>query len=152
MVEGKVVLVTGAGGGIGRDIALAMARHGARVVVNDIGAAVDGAGHSAGPAQQVVDEIHALGGEAVPNTDSVADAAAAARMVQCAVDNFGRIDAVVNNAGILRDRFFHKMSVGMAPIMRLQAKGAMQLERTLNFSMSSAIDFDSAAMPSLAAA
>ena len=111
MVEGKVVLVTGAGGGIGRDIALAMARHGARVVVNDIGAAVDGAGHSAGPAQQVVDEIHALGGEAVPSTDSVADAAAAARMVQCAVDNFGRIDAVVNNAGILRDRFFHKMSL-----------------------------------------
>src|SRR5437868_8442972 len=106
MVEGKVVLVTGAGGGIGRDIALAMARHGARVVVNDIGAALDGAGHSAGPAQQVVDEIHALGGEAVPNADSVADAASAARMVQCAVDNFGRIDAVVNNAGILRDRFF----------------------------------------------
>ncbi|HEY2254081.1 MAG TPA: SDR family NAD(P)-dependent oxidoreductase [Variovorax sp.] len=111
MVEGKVVLVTGAGGGIGRDIALAMARHGARVVVNDIGAAVDGAGHNAGPAQQVVEEIHALGGEAVPNSDSVADAASAARMVQCAVENFGRIDAVVNNAGILRDRFFHKMSV-----------------------------------------
>ncbi|MDM0104595.1 SDR family oxidoreductase [Variovorax sp. J22R24] len=111
MVEGKVVLVTGAGGGIGRDIALAMASHGARVVVNDIGAAVDGQGHNAGPAQQVVDEIHALGGEAVPNTDSVADAASAAKIVQCAVDNFGRIDAIVNNAGILRDRFFHKMSV-----------------------------------------
>ncbi|MDM0076654.1 SDR family oxidoreductase [Variovorax sp. J2P1-59] len=111
MVEGKVVLVTGAGGGIGRDIALAMASHGARVVVNDIGAAVDGQGSNAGPAQQVVDEIHALGGEAVPSTDSVADAASAAKIVQCAVDNFGRIDAVVNNAGILRDRFFHKMSV-----------------------------------------
>jgi NAD(P)-dependent dehydrogenase (short-subunit alcohol dehydrogenase family) len=111
MVEGKVVLVTGAGGGIGRDIALAMASHGARVVVNDIGAAVDGEGRNAGPAQQVVDEIHALGGEAVPSTDSVADAASAAKIVQCAVDNFGRIDAVVNNAGILRDRFFHKMSV-----------------------------------------
>jgi len=110
MVEGKVVVVTGAGGGIGRDIALAMARHGARVVVNDIGAALDGAGRSAGPAQQVVDEIHAIGGEAVPSTDSVAEAASAARIVQCAVDNFGRIDAVVNNAGILRDRFFHKMS------------------------------------------
>jgi len=111
MVEGKVVLVTGAGGGIGRDIALSMARHGARVVVNDVGAAVDGAGHSAGPAQQVVDEIRALGGDAVPNTDSVAEAAPAARIVQCALDTFGRIDAVVNNAGILRDRFFHKMSV-----------------------------------------
>jgi len=111
MVEGKVVVVTGAGGGIGRDIALAMARHGARVVVNDIGAGVDGAGGSAGPAQQVVEEIRALGGEAAPNTDSVAEAASAARIVQCALDSFGRIDAVVNNAGILRDRFFHKMSV-----------------------------------------
>jgi len=111
MVEGKVVLVTGAGGGIGRDIALAMARHGAKVVVNDIGAAVDGEGRNAGPAQQVVDEIRALGGQAAPNTDSVADAASAAKIVQCALDHFGRIDAVVNNAGILRDRFFHKMSV-----------------------------------------
>ncbi|MBB3179272.1 SDR family NAD(P)-dependent oxidoreductase [Variovorax sp. Sphag1AA] len=110
MVEGKVVVVTGAGGGIGRDIALAMASHGARVVVNDIGAAVDGEGRNAGPAQQVVDEIHALGGEAVASTDSVAEAASAAKIVQCAVDHFGRIDAVVNNAGILRDRFFHKMS------------------------------------------
>ncbi|MDP9879529.1 NAD(P)-dependent dehydrogenase (short-subunit alcohol dehydrogenase family) [Variovorax boronicumulans] len=111
MVEGKVVVVTGAGGGIGRDIALAMARHGAKVVVNDIGAGLDGAGGSAGPAQQVVEEIRAAGGQAVPNTDSVADAASAGRIVECAVDSFGRIDAVVNNAGILRDRFFHKMSV-----------------------------------------
>ncbi|ATA56360.1 SDR family NAD(P)-dependent oxidoreductase [Variovorax boronicumulans] len=111
MVEGKVIVVTGAGGGIGRDIALAMARHGAKVVVNDIGAGLDGAGGSAGPAQQVVEEIRAAGGEAVPNTDSVADAASAGRIVECAVDSFGRIDAVVNNAGILRDRFFHKMSV-----------------------------------------
>jgi len=110
-VEGKVVVVTGAGGGIGRDIALAMARHGAKVVVNDIGAAVDGAGRNAGPAQQVVDEIRAIGGEAAPNTDSVAEAASAAKIVQCALDSFGRIDVVVNNAGILRDRFFHKMSV-----------------------------------------
>ncbi|TSD56223.1 SDR family oxidoreductase [Variovorax sp. KBS0712] len=111
MVEGKVIVVTGAGGGIGRDIALAMARHGAKVVVNDIGAGLDGAGGSAGPAQQVVEEIRAAGGEAVPNTDSVADAASAGRIVECAVDSFGRIEAVVNNAGILRDRFFHKMSV-----------------------------------------
>ena len=77
MMEGKVVVVTGAGGGIGRDIALAMAREGAKVVVNDLGASVAGEGASAGPAQQVVDEIRAFGGEAVANTDSVADAASA---------------------------------------------------------------------------
>jgi NAD(P)-dependent dehydrogenase (short-subunit alcohol dehydrogenase family) len=111
MMEGKVAVVTGAGGGIGRDIALAMAREGAKVVVNDLGASMTGEGASAGPAQQVVDEIRAFGGEAVANTDSVADAAAAARIVTTALDAFGRLDAVVNNAGILRDRFFHKMSV-----------------------------------------
>ncbi|MGP3791505.1 SDR family oxidoreductase [Pseudomonas sp. B392_1p] len=110
MVEGKVVLVTGAGGGIGRDIALLMARHGAKVVVNDVGASVTGEGVDVGPAQRVVDEIVAAGGEAVANTDSVSDAGAAARMVDQAVQQFGRIDCVVNNAGILRDRFFHKMS------------------------------------------
>lgn len=110
MVEGKVVLVTGAGGGIGRDIALLMASHGAKVVVNDVGASVTGEGADVGPAQRVVDEIVAAGGEAVANTDSVSDAAAAARMVDQAVQQFGRIDCVVNNAGILRDRFFHKMS------------------------------------------
>ena len=111
MMEGKVAIVTGSGGGIGRDIALAMAREGARLVINDVGASVAGEGASAGPAQQVVDEIRALGGEAVANTDSVADAASAQRIVSAALDTFGRIDAVVNNAGILRDRFFHKMSV-----------------------------------------
>ena len=111
VVAGKVVVVTGAGGGIGRDIALAMAREGARVVVNDIGASVAGEGQDAGPAQAVVNEIRAAGGEAVANTDSVAEAASAARIVQTALDHFGRIDVVVNNAGILRDRFFHKMSL-----------------------------------------
>jgi NAD(P)-dependent dehydrogenase (short-subunit alcohol dehydrogenase family) len=110
MLEGKVMVVTGAGGGIGRDIALAMARAGARVVVNDIGASVAGEGSDAGPAQQVVNEIREAGGEAVANTDSVSEARAAARIVTQAVDTFGRIDGVVNNAGILRDRFFHKMS------------------------------------------
>ncbi|HEX6363601.1 MAG TPA: SDR family NAD(P)-dependent oxidoreductase [Albitalea sp.] len=110
MVRDKVVVVTGAGGGIGRDIALAMARAGARLVVNDIGASVAGEGANAGPAQQVVDEIRAAGGEAVASTDSVSDARAAARIVAAAVDTFGRIDGVVNNAGILRDRFFHKMN------------------------------------------
>jgi NAD(P)-dependent dehydrogenase (short-subunit alcohol dehydrogenase family) len=110
MLDGKVIVVTGAGGGIGRDIALAMAREGARVVVNDIGASVAGEGSDAGPAQQVVNEIRAAGGQAAANTDSVSDARAAARIVTAALDNFGRIDGVVNNAGILRDRFFHKMS------------------------------------------
>ena len=110
MVAGKVVLVTGAGGGIGRDIALLMARQGAKVVVNDVGASVSGEGADVGPAQRVVDEIRAAGGEAVANTDSVSDPAAAARMVDQAVQHFGRIDCVVNNAGILRDRFFHKMT------------------------------------------
>ncbi|WP_395320601.1 SDR family NAD(P)-dependent oxidoreductase [Variovorax sp. UC74_104] len=130
MVEGKVVVVTGAGGGIGRDIALAMAAHGAKVVVNDIGAALDGVGGSAGPAQQVVDEIRAAGGLAVPSTDSVADAASAARIVQCAIESFGRIDAVVNNAGILRDRFFHKMSVDeWDSVLKVHLYGAYYVSR-----------------------
>src|SRR3954468_1054152 len=110
MLEGKVAVVTGAGGGIGREIALAMAREGARVVVNDIGASVTGEGRDQGPAQAVVNEVRALGGEAVASTDSVSEAASAARIVGAALDAFGRIDVVVNNAGILRDRFFHKMS------------------------------------------
>ena len=110
MMEGKVAIVTGSGGGIGRDIALAMAREGAKVVVNDIGASVAGEGKDTGPAQAVVNEIKALGGEAVANTDSVSEQAAAARIIGSALDGFGSIDGVVNNAGILRDRFFHKMS------------------------------------------
>ena len=111
MLEGKVVLVTGAGGGIGRDIALQCAAQGARVVVNDLGASVSGEGGDAGPAQRVVEEIRSAGGEATANTDSVSEVASANRIVQTAMDVFGRIDVVVNNAGILRDRFFHKMSV-----------------------------------------
>ena len=111
MLDGKVVVVTGAGGGIGRDFALAMAVHGARVCVNDIGASVSGEGKDAGPAQRVVQEIEAAGGRAVASTDSVADWESANRIVKTAVEAFGRIDAVVNNAGILRDRFFFNMSV-----------------------------------------
>ena len=110
MLEGKVVVVTGAGGGIGRDIALQCVAQGARVVVNDLGATVAGEGGDAGPAERVVQEIRALGGQAAANTDSVSDAQGAGRIVQTALDAFGRIDAVINNAGILRDRFFHKMS------------------------------------------
>jgi NAD(P)-dependent dehydrogenase (short-subunit alcohol dehydrogenase family) len=113
MVADKVVVVTGAGGGIGRDIALAMAASGARVVVNDIGASLTGELSSDGgatPAQSVVKEIEAAGGAAVANTDSVSSWTSAERIVQCALDTYGRIDGVVNNAGILRDRMFHKMS------------------------------------------
>jgi NAD(P)-dependent dehydrogenase (short-subunit alcohol dehydrogenase family) len=111
LLEGKVALVTGAGGGIGRDFALAMAAAGARVVVNDLGTSVKGEGSDAGPAQKVVDQIKAKGGEAVASTDSVAEWESANRIVQCALDAFGKIDIVVNNAGILRDRFFFNMSV-----------------------------------------
>ncbi|WP_218187632.1 SDR family NAD(P)-dependent oxidoreductase [Pseudomonas sp. MIACH] len=110
MVKGKVVVVTGSGGGIGRDIALLMAKYGAKVVVNDVGASVSGEGLDVGPAQKVADEIRAAGGDAVANTDSVSDPAAAARLIEQAVQTYGRIDVVVNNAGILRDRFFHKMT------------------------------------------
>ncbi|WP_250961727.1 SDR family NAD(P)-dependent oxidoreductase [Pseudomonas sp. CG7] len=109
MLEGKVVVVSGAGNGIGRAIALEMAAEGARVVVNDLGSSVHGEGTDTGPAQRVVDEIKALGGDAVASTDSVAGWDSAHRIVQTAMDTFGRIDVVVNNAGILRDRMFHKM-------------------------------------------
>lgn len=108
MVEGKVVVVTGSGGGIGRDFALAFAANGAKVVVNDVSPGAEG---KPAPAEKVVAEIRAGGGEAVASLDSVANPESANRLVQAALDNFGRIDCVVNNAGIVRDRFFHNMSV-----------------------------------------
>jgi NAD(P)-dependent dehydrogenase (short-subunit alcohol dehydrogenase family) len=110
-LEGKSVVVTGAGGGIGRDFALAMAAAGARVLVNDIGTSVKGEGRDAGPAQQVVNQIREKGGIAVANTDSVAEWESANRIIESALDSFKGIDVVVNNAGILRDRFFFNMSV-----------------------------------------
>lgn len=109
MLEGKVAVVTGAGRGIGKDIALAMAREGAKVVVNDLGVQLDGSDGQANPAEEVVAEIRAMGGEAVANFDSVAAWDSAQRVVQTAIDSFGRVDCVVNNAGILRDVMFHKM-------------------------------------------
>ncbi|MEO8718223.1 MAG: SDR family NAD(P)-dependent oxidoreductase [Burkholderiales bacterium] len=111
MVKDKVVLVTGAGGGIGRDFALAFAAQGARVVVNDLGTSVAGEGSSASAAQKVADEIKAQGGEAIASSDSVADWESANRIVKAAIDAFGHLDCVVNNAGILRDRFFFNMSI-----------------------------------------
>lgn len=110
IVSGKVVVVTGAGGGIGRGIALAMAQAGAKVVVNDIGVSLTGEGGGEGPAHAVAREIAAAGGQAVANTDSVAAYDSASRVIQAAIDAFGRVDAVINNAGNLRDRVFHKMS------------------------------------------
>jgi len=111
LLSGKSVIVTGAGGGIGRDFALALAAAGASVVVNDIGASVSGEGTDAAPAFEVVKMIKTKGGSAAASTDSVANWESANRIIQCALDSFGRIDAVVNNAGILRDRFFFNMSV-----------------------------------------
>ena len=109
--EGQVAIVTGAGGGLGREHALALARRGAKVLVNDLGGTVDGSGASVSAAQKVVDEIRALGGEAMANGASVTDLAAVQAMVQQAVDAWGRVDILVNNAGILRDKSFAKMEM-----------------------------------------
>ncbi|MGA7432698.1 MAG: SDR family oxidoreductase [Xanthobacteraceae bacterium] len=110
IVAGKVAIVTGAGRGIGRGIALLMAREGASVVVCDIGASLDGAGSDTGPAQAVVDEIKKAGGNAIASTLSISEPANADKIVRSALDAFGRVDILVNNAGILRDRIFHRMS------------------------------------------
>ncbi|MDQ3874765.1 MAG: SDR family oxidoreductase [Actinomycetota bacterium] len=109
-LEGKVAIVTGAGRGIGREHALALAHAGASVVVNDLGVSLAGEGPDATPAQQVVDEIAGAGGRAAANYDSVADFAAAERMVRQAIDEFGRLDILVNNAGITRDRMLVNMT------------------------------------------
>jgi NAD(P)-dependent dehydrogenase (short-subunit alcohol dehydrogenase family) len=110
MCEGRVCIITGAGRGIGREYALMLAEQGAKVVVNDLGGARDGTSADTGPAQEVVDEIKGLGGEAIANTDDVSDFEAAGRMVQSAVDTFGGLDVVINNAGILRDRMLTNMT------------------------------------------
>jgi NAD(P)-dependent dehydrogenase (short-subunit alcohol dehydrogenase family) len=110
MCEGRVCIVTGAGRGLGREYALSLARHGAKVVVNDLGGARDGTGADAGPAREVVDEIVAAGGEAAANTDDVSTWDGAAGLIQQAVDTFGGLDVLVNNAGILRDRMIFSMT------------------------------------------
>ena len=110
LCEGRVAIVTGAGRGIGREHALSLAAHGAKVVVNDLGANVDGSGGDLSPAQQVVQEIAAMGGEAVANGDSVSSWEGAQRLVNTAIDTFGDLHALVNNAGILRDRMLINMT------------------------------------------
>ena len=128
IVSGKVVIVTGAGRGIGRAIAHLMAKEGARVVAADVGAAVDGGGADAGPAETVVQEIKKAGGEAVASTLSITEPANADKIVQAALDVFGRIDILVNNAGILRDRIFHKMSVAdWAEVIAVHLNGSAYL-------------------------
>lgn len=109
-LSGRVAIVTGAGGGLGREHALLLARRGAKVVVNDLGGSVTGQGQSASPAEQVVDEIRQLGGEAIADTASVTDPTAVGRLVDTTLSRWGKVDILVNNAGILRDKTFSKMS------------------------------------------
>jgi NAD(P)-dependent dehydrogenase (short-subunit alcohol dehydrogenase family) len=122
--EGRVAIVTGAGGGLGRSHALELAKAGAKVVVNDVGVALDGAGGSSGPADDVVAEIRAAGGEAVANTDDVADFDGAKHLVDTAVDTYGQLDVLVNNAGILRDRMLVNMDIDQwDAVIRVHLRG-----------------------------
>jgi NAD(P)-dependent dehydrogenase (short-subunit alcohol dehydrogenase family) len=130
MLEGKVALVTGAGRGIGRDISILMAQHGARIVVNDLGGTEKGEGADRTPAMEVVAAVQDAGSEAVANTDSVANFDAAERMVAQAVEAFGRIDIVVNNAGILRDVIFHRMTEeDWDAVINVHLKGSFNVSR-----------------------
>lgn len=123
--DGKVAIITGSGGGLGREHALMMAQRGALIVVNDLGGAIDGTGSDKGAAERVVDEITAAGGEAVADTNSVSTAEGGAAIVQTAIDAFGRVDIVVNNAGILRDKSFHNMTPDLwAPVVDVHLNGA----------------------------
>ena len=132
MLEGKVCVVTGGGRGIGRAIALVMAENGAKIVVNDVGAGVGGEGHDETPAQSVVREIEAAHGQgqAVVSTDSVAEWDSAQRIIATAMDTFGKIDVVVNNAGILRDVIFHRMTPeDFDAVMKVHLYGAFYMSR-----------------------
>ena len=110
LCEGRVAIITGAGRGIGREHALLLAHHGAKIVVNDLGGSMDGEGNDQGPAHDVVAEIKAMGGEAIANGDDISDWDGAERLVQSAIDTFGGLDILINNAGILRDRMLTNMS------------------------------------------
>ena len=130
LLAGKVIVVTGAGGGVGRGIALEAAREGASVVVNDLGGSVTGSGADLTPAAKVVGEIKALGGNAVASGHSVSDFADGAKIVGAAIEAFGRIDGVVNNAGILRDAIFHKISEkDFDDVVRVHLKGSFNVAR-----------------------
>jgi NAD(P)-dependent dehydrogenase (short-subunit alcohol dehydrogenase family) len=129
-VAGKVAIVTGAGRGIGRGIALLLAREGARVVVCDIGASLEGAGTDASPAHDVVDEIKKGGGEAIASTLSIAEPKNADEIVKAALTAFGRVDILVNNAGILRDRIFHRMSWSdWSDVLAVHLNGSFNMSR-----------------------
>ncbi len=128
--DGKVAIITGAGGGLGRQHALLMASRGALIVVNDLGGSVDGTGASSSAAQVVVDEIKAAGGEAVADTNSVATPEGGEAIVQTAIDAFGRVDIVINNAGILRDKAFHNMEPDLLnPVLDVHLKGAFHVTK-----------------------
>ena len=130
MLEGRVAVVTGGGRGIGREISLLMAAHGARVVVNDLGGGADGSGGAASPAHDVAREIQTAGGHAVPSGESVTTMAGGARIVETAVDHFGRIDIVVNNAGIVRDRMIFNMTEEeWDAVIAVHLKGSFALTR-----------------------
>jgi len=125
LLDGKVAIVTGSGGGIGREHALALAKHGAKVLVNDLGGARDGAGAGTAMADQVVKEIQEAGGEAAPNYDNVATVEGGQGILQSALDAFGKVDVLVNNAGILRDKTFAKMTEELwDSVIAVHLKGA----------------------------
>jgi NAD(P)-dependent dehydrogenase (short-subunit alcohol dehydrogenase family) len=130
ILDGKVIIVTGAGRGIGRGMAMALAGAGAKVIVNDLGASAAGEGDDTSPAKEVADEIAAAGGEALPNYNSVSEWDSAHEIVQAALDTFGRIDGLVNNAGILRDAIFHKMTEeNFDIVLNVHLKGSFNMSR-----------------------
>jgi NAD(P)-dependent dehydrogenase (short-subunit alcohol dehydrogenase family) len=130
LLDGKVIVVTGAGRGIGRGIAMMMASRGAKVVVNDLGVSSGGEGNDASPAADVVKEIKALGGEAMANFGNVADWKSAHEIIQCALDTYGRVDGLVNNAGIVRDKIFHNMTEeDFDLVVNVNLKGSFNMAR-----------------------